>query len=542
MGTGNDNNNWGANLNNNVIQILIDAVTNVLTESVSGGTLDLSGSAPPAAPSQVHYESITVTGTLGSNQVIKVPNLAKRWRVNNNLTLAGFALSFVTPGGSGGLQALGAITGGSVYTNGTYTNVPLTGGSGSGATANITVAGTVVSGVTIVQAGSGYLTTDTLSASSANIGGTGSGFSVAVSTVANVVPAGGQEVRCDGAGNISVSAYGSIQAQLPDASAAAPSHSFLNEPSSGLYRHGPQDIRLAIAGTDILQITGSGASTPSVMNLLAGALQIAGVQVVPSGVMVDFGGILAPSGWYLCAGQAITRSGDASLLAALTVATTGNTHSNTTLDGIAGLTGEQMVALLGANIEGTGIQSGTTIQAIISPTSCTLSLAATTTVTGLSIRFFPYGNGDGSTTFNMPDHKGRAAVGRDNMNFGGFGTQGRLTSATISPQAYAQGGTGGNETITLTTGQIPAHTHNYSGTTSGESAAHNHSVPNTLTVGSSGLGVGAPTSNFGGSSTSGNESATHVHSYSGTTDSGTGGGAAHNNVQPTAIVTKIIKR
>ena len=55
MGTGNDNNSWGTNLNANVIQVLIDAITNPLTETVTGGTLDLSGSPPPAGPSQVHY-------------------------------------------------------------------------------------------------------------------------------------------------------------------------------------------------------------------------------------------------------------------------------------------------------------------------------------------------------------------------------------------------------------------------------------------------------------------------------------------------------
>ena len=40
-----------------------------------------------------------------------------------------------------GAITLGTITAGSAYTNGTYSNVPLTGGNGSGATANITVSG-----------------------------------------------------------------------------------------------------------------------------------------------------------------------------------------------------------------------------------------------------------------------------------------------------------------------------------------------------------------------------------------------------------------
>ena len=75
------------------------------------------------------------------------------------------------------------LVGGSVYTNGTYTTVPLTGGSGTGAKATVTVSGNAVTVVTITTEGNSYLIGDTLSAASASIGGTGSGFSVKVATV-----------------------------------------------------------------------------------------------------------------------------------------------------------------------------------------------------------------------------------------------------------------------------------------------------------------------------------------------------------------------
>jgi len=80
---------------------------------------------------------------------------------------------------------LGAITGGSAYTTGTYFDVPLTGGSGSGALATITVAGGAVTAVTITDGGLQYGVANTLSAAAANIGGTGSGFSVPVASVTN---------------------------------------------------------------------------------------------------------------------------------------------------------------------------------------------------------------------------------------------------------------------------------------------------------------------------------------------------------------------
>jgi len=83
------------------------------------------------------------------------------------------------------VATLGAITGGSAYTNGTYFNVPLTGGAGSGILATVTVAGGAVTAVTIVNGGIQYVVGNTLSATASNIGGTGSGFSVPVASVSN---------------------------------------------------------------------------------------------------------------------------------------------------------------------------------------------------------------------------------------------------------------------------------------------------------------------------------------------------------------------
>ena len=83
------------------------------------------------------------------------------------------------------VATLGAITGGSAYTAGTYFDVPLTGGSGSGALATITVAGGAVTAVTITNGGLQYGVANALSAAATNIGGTGSGFSVSVASVTN---------------------------------------------------------------------------------------------------------------------------------------------------------------------------------------------------------------------------------------------------------------------------------------------------------------------------------------------------------------------
>jgi hypothetical protein len=90
------------------------------------------------------------------------------------------------------VATLGAIVGGSLYTNGTYSGVSLTLSSGSvfdaAPTADITVSGGAVTVVTLVTGGSGFQSTDTvLTAAAASIGGTGSGFTVAVATLTGAV-------------------------------------------------------------------------------------------------------------------------------------------------------------------------------------------------------------------------------------------------------------------------------------------------------------------------------------------------------------------
>lgn len=77
------------------------------------------------------------------------------------------------------------ITGGSGYTNGTYTSVPLTPVTGvvtENPVATITVSGGAVTAVSITNYGSGFTAFTSFTAAAASIGGTGSGFSVPVGT------------------------------------------------------------------------------------------------------------------------------------------------------------------------------------------------------------------------------------------------------------------------------------------------------------------------------------------------------------------------
>ena len=91
--------------------------------------------------------------------------------------------TYVTAITTSNIKTLGAITGGSAYINGIYTNVTLTGGSGANAKATVTVSGGAVTAVTVTSRGAGYQIGNVLSASNTQLGGAGAGFSVPVATL-----------------------------------------------------------------------------------------------------------------------------------------------------------------------------------------------------------------------------------------------------------------------------------------------------------------------------------------------------------------------
>lgn len=86
--------------------------------------------------------------------------------------------ALIAPYQQAGVDALGSITAGSGYVNGTYTSVPLAGGSCSGVKATVVVSGTAVTSVTVTTAGSCSNVGDILTTANTNLGGSGSGFSV----------------------------------------------------------------------------------------------------------------------------------------------------------------------------------------------------------------------------------------------------------------------------------------------------------------------------------------------------------------------------
>jgi len=136
-----------------------------------------------------------------------------------------------------------------------------------------------------------------------------------------------------------------------------------------------------------------------------------------------------------------------------------------------------------------------------------------------------YGSGT-ATQFNVPDLRGRVVAGRDDM--GSFGTAGRLTTAGSGVNGTNLGGSGGLETHTLLTNQLASHSH-FGANFGGTGTAYLNAVDQRIM-------------------TSGNDGGTASYSFFRTTDapnsattSDSGGGAAHNNVQPTIILNYLIK-
>ena len=133
-----------------------------------------------------------------------------------------------------------------------------------------------------------------------------------------------------------------------------------------------------------------------------------------------------------------------------------------------------------------------------------------------------YGAGDGSSTFNLPDLRGRVVAGKDNM---GGTSANNLTGLTGGIDGDVLGRTGGEQSVSITEAQLPAHSH---------AAAMEETADDSSGI--TRVGLGRSLSDRAG---------TYRTSVS---DGGgnllianTGSGSAHNNVQPTFILNYIIK-
>ena len=148
-----------------------------------------------------------------------------------------------------------------------------------------------------------------------------------------------------------------------------------------------------------------------------------------------------------------------------------------------------------------------------------------------------YGSGDGSTTFNLPDLRGRVVGCVDNM---GGTTANRLASGGVASVRHTLGGAGGEDAHTLTIAEIPAHSHSTNVSDPGHTHGSTHSGQNLAYAGvQNGWGI------TGSSSQQISTSTPFGISGAGTGISisinNNGGGAAHNVIQPTILCNRIMR-
>lgn len=143
-----------------------------------------------------------------------------------------------------------------------------------------------------------------------------------------------------------------------------------------------------------------------------------------------------------------------------------------------------------------------------------------------------FGIGDGSTTFNLPDVRGRVIAGKDDM---GGSSANRLTNADDGLNGDTLGATGGVETQTLVTANLPPYTPagTLGGTATSTLSSYQINTSGNNTYAGGGTGP-SPQSNQGSVSVP----ATGL-TFTGTAQGGTS--TAFGVVQPTIILPYIMR-
>lgn len=146
----------------------------------------------------------------------------------------------------------------------------------------------------------------------------------------------------------------------------------------------------------------------------------------------------------------------------------------------------------------------------------------------------------GSLYFNAEDDTDPATL----LGFGTWEKHGEgraiVSQKDGDPNFGTAGQLSGEAEVTLTESQMPSHNHTVNPpSTTTSSDTHNHNVPNTVyKVGSSTLGLAYATNDdvTWGSPATDNDTHSHTVNIAQFNSGSKGGGAAHNNVQPSIAV------
>lgn len=185
------------------------------------------------------------------------------------------------------------------------------------------------------------------------------------------------------------------------------------------------------------------------------------------GTVKPWAGFAAPSQYQFAYGQQVSRTTFAALFTAITqVSNVVCTNASNTLSGISDTTSINIgmpVEAPNCVVPGTTVSSKTSSTVVMSnPSTVNLNTTAT---------FFPFGNGDGSTTFTLPDFRGNVIAGRPNMG----GTASTNLTTAFCTNATAQGTICGAQSKTLATNNLP--NNQFNPTFTGNAITGNLNVP-----------------------------------------------------------------
>lgn len=155
------------------------------------------------------------------------------------------------------------------------------------------------------------------------------------------------------------------------------------------------------------------------------------------------------------------------------------------------------------------------------------ALSRTTYATYFALVGTTYGVGDGGTTFNAPDLRGKSIFGLGNM---GGSDRGLITVAGGNTDGTVLGGAAGAQNHTLTTPEIPAHSHGVT------DPGHVHNVHPTTSV-----DITVPSNMGSGSAGRHVDNENTGSAVTGISINNAGGGGAHTIMPPYIILPFILR-
>lgn len=238
------------------------------------------------------------------------------------------------------------------------------------------------------------------------------------------------------------------------------------------------------------------------------------------GMVTPWAGVAAtpPAGWLFCAGQNVGRAAYAALFAVL--ARSATVTITIASPAVASWTGHGLgagdpVVFRTTGALPSGLTAGT-VYYVLATGLATDSFRVSTTPGGAAVNtsgsqsgahtgwYAPHGDGDGATTFGVPDLRGRVVAGHDDM---GGASANRLTGLVAGVDGDTLGSAGGEEAHTSTLNETASHLHTFGAT--------------------------------GSITNSGGANPRAIAGTAGNTSSA-GGDGAHNNVQPTIVLNYLV--